>query len=92
MSLAWVLISGFNTGPEEARGLPAIRAIVDGSGLAPRARAAARVAAGGVARTDFTDVNLSLYTAATAAFSDTHVEQGQEKPRGGDRNGTINPF
>jgi hypothetical protein len=29
-------------GPEEARGLPAIRAIVDGSGLAPRARAAAR--------------------------------------------------
>jgi pyridinium-3,5-bisthiocarboxylic acid mononucleotide nickel chelatase len=29
-------------GPEQARGLPAIRAIVDESGLAPRARAAAR--------------------------------------------------
>ena len=49
---------------------------------------------GGAVRTDFEDANLSLRTAATAAFDDRHIEQGQENPRGGwysDSYGKIEP-
>lgn len=46
------------------------------------------------AHTTYNDANLLLLTAPTAPFSDSHVEHGQEKPRGGwysDSYGKIEP-
>ena len=46
------------------------------------------------AHTDYGDANLLLRTAATAPFTDIHVEHGQENPRGGwysDSYGKIEP-
>ena len=52
------------------------------------------IAEGATARTDFADSNLLLTAAASKAFTDVHVEKGQEKPRGGwysDSYGKIEP-
>ena len=49
---------------------------------------------GATARTAFPDANLLLVAAPLQPFADTHIEQGQEKPRGGwysDSYGKIEP-
>ncbi|OGV61658.1 MAG: hypothetical protein A3K19_15255 [Lentisphaerae bacterium RIFOXYB12_FULL_65_16] len=49
---------------------------------------------GTTARTAFPDANLLLIAAPMQPFADTHIEQGQEKPRGGwysDSYGKIEP-